>query len=181
MFNSHHPSDTDGTKVTHGTRARVAGTVAATCLAGLLMPLAAAAPVQASTTKYGCTMYPYQPKEHGLDPYDNRRELVRFRVGLICNQDRWLMVDLRGMENDDSVIGDGDDDLFASKHWAPFLVKKNTYHELKWDQRVPDWDDDHRADIYQRVQFHVYSWDLRGWYSSPWENSPEVVIPIRRP
>lgn len=182
MFNS-QPTNTDGTKVTRGTRARVAGTLAATCLAGLLIPLAASAPVHASTKVIGCTMTPYQPKEHGVDPYDDlkRRELVRFRIGLICDRDRWVKVNLRAMENDDSVIGNRDDDKFADNDWKPFFLKKNTYHEIKWDQRSPDWDDDHRDDVYQSVRFHVYSSALGRYVSSGWENSREVIIPIRHP
>lgn len=150
MFNSPRPTKGDA-KPTYGTRAKVAGTVAATCLAGLLVPIAAAAPAEASTTKYRCTLTSHTPQNATVDPI---AKIARLVVSVKCAENTRLKVVMQAMEEDGPPVWL--DDQFGG-------VKDSGYMNLRANQTywfyhrvlVPDWDDDHVADVYSFARFRV--------------------------
>lgn len=182
MFSFDRPAKPAVAMRSKSTRARVASTLAGACLAGLIMPLAAALPAQAATTKYGCTMTPYKPHNSGVkDPYDGR-SIVFFTVKMKCDRAAKVKVQIRAMENDGAYPGQlfGGDDQFAYTEKTLYLQPNIAAYTPSWAQRVPDFDSDSRADVYQRVRFAVQepSWLGGNWHYSPWENSAETVIPL---
>ena len=186
LFKAASPTPFRNSRHSHKSRGAATRAALAILAAALTLPFAAAAPAQAATATpkvqaYGCTVTAEKPYAlSNRDPYD-QREIVMLYSYVTCTERAHLKVTTRGYENDG--IPWLPNRIFAVRAVEMDLLP-NIPRLVTWQQRVPDWDDDHRADIYQAVTFSRrwgqhpnYEWRS----ASRWAQSQETVIPIRNP
>ena len=176
------------TQKNHSTRAKVA-LVPVLSLGMFGGFLALAAPANAETSRYGCTVDP-------LDPEDLRGDKVDFSIKVDCNGEKtveirqWIYEDERGHHHDDLLaertvsvdfdrhddattihcyVDFGDDhgrhDYAMNKHDDCDDLKK---YDRKYDRKVEE--------VYQRVQFRVENHGGHWSDWTDWEKSAVVEV-----
>jgi hypothetical protein len=185
MFKAANTTPFRNSRRSHKSRGAATRAALATLAATLALPFAAAAPSQAATATpkvqaYGCTVTAEKPYElSNRDPYD-QREIVMLYSYVTCTERAHLKVTTVGYENDGVWWLNS---AFAARAVEIDLLP-NIPRLVTWQLRVPDLDDDHKSDIYQKVTFSRrwgqhpnYEWRS----ASSWAQSQETVIPIRNP
>lgn len=141
-------------------------------LGTVVFPIVAGVPAEASTTKYGCTVTPSRPVKNSAPDIDGRN-LVVFRVEAKCDQQTRLQIQLMPIEDDGFW---GDDDPFGPEQPKTFDLGTSFGGVRFYVIRVPDFDGDTVAEVYQKVRFRVHNGRNEWLPYTQWESSPTTSI-----
>lgn len=125
--------------------------------------VAMAAPAQAETSSYGCTVDP-------LDPKDLRGDYAEFSFKVDCNGEKTVEISQRIYENER-----------GSRHHDDLLAERvvTVDFDRHDDARTIDYCVDvghHDRDVYQRVQFRVQNHGGHWSDWTDWEKSAVVEV-----
>ena len=150
------------TMKTRSTRAKIA-LVPVLSLGLLGGSMAMAAPVQAETSRHGCTVDP-------RDPENLRGDKVDFKIKVDCNGKKSVQIRQLRYEEDR-----GHDDFLGGSHFYEHFDKKDGARTVHSVDHVPDQRKDSEA-VYHYVSFRVK--DDKGHWSNwtKWEKSDVVKV-----
>ncbi|GAA3703297.1 hypothetical protein GCM10023081_44580 [Arthrobacter ginkgonis] len=148
-------------------------------LTALLLPLgastASAEAYPRTVTLRDCTLTLNRPYE-STKPGEVIQDATHWG-SITCNSNRKVTVYLQAMENDGSVNSLAGDDKIGKGFAGTYDLKAGVAQRVSYRATVPDWDKDHRADIFTLGSFRIHTGGNE--VESGLAQSRERVIPIK--